>query len=87
MRKCASGVDAVFTNAAQAAGYRDVLAQFNGVTTLIWGKQDAITEPSDAEEMPERVEVHLVENAGHMPHMEAFGAVNELLHRHVRRQT
>ena len=46
---------------------------------IMWGERDAILSPAAAQGLPSSVEVVLVENAGHMPHMEAASTVNNKL--------
>ena len=46
---------------------------------IIWGEQDRILPSDHAGHAPERAEVHVLAGAGHSPHMEAPGEVNELL--------
>ena len=43
---------------------------------ILWGARDAILNPAAAEGLPASVEVVRLENAGHMPHLEAASAVN-----------
>lgn len=44
---------------------------------IIWGKEDQIVPMP--EDVPANVRFEIIENAGHMPQMEAAGAVNRLL--------
>lgn len=44
---------------------------------LIWGTQDRIVPPPHPESVP--VPVHLLEDAGHMPHVEAASRVNDII--------
>ena len=46
---------------------------------IIWGDRDAILDPAAAQGLPSSVEVIRVQDVGHMPHMEAAGAVNRKL--------
>jgi pyruvate dehydrogenase E2 component (dihydrolipoamide acetyltransferase) len=69
---------------AQVASYRKGLVEFNGPATVVWGQKDAIADPMAVQGLPERITIHLVPNVGHLPHMEAAGAVNEILVAHVR---
>lgn len=46
---------------------------------IIWGDKDNIAPVSQANELADYFEVHLVEDAGHMVHMEAASNVNELI--------
>jgi pyruvate dehydrogenase E2 component (dihydrolipoamide acetyltransferase) len=44
-------------------------------TLVIWGAADRVVPPAQ----PDGVEVHLLDGAGHSPHMEAAGEVNRLM--------
>jgi pyruvate dehydrogenase E2 component (dihydrolipoamide acetyltransferase) len=44
-------------------------------TLIVWGGADRVVPPTE----PAGAEVHLIEGAGHSPHMEAAGDVNRLL--------
>jgi pyruvate dehydrogenase E2 component (dihydrolipoamide acetyltransferase) len=44
-------------------------------TLIVWGAADRVVPPAE----PQGAEVHLIEGAGHSPHMEAAGDVNRLL--------
>jgi pyruvate dehydrogenase E2 component (dihydrolipoamide acetyltransferase) len=46
---------------------------------VIWGRDDRIMPPAHAEGLPDSVAVTMIENAGHMPQMEAAAKVNRLI--------
>jgi pyruvate dehydrogenase E2 component (dihydrolipoyllysine-residue acetyltransferase) len=46
---------------------------------IIWGTKDNIALVSQANDLTDDFEVHLIEDAGHMIHMEAASKVNELI--------
>ena len=46
---------------------------------VIWGAEDRIIPPQQAEGLPASVPVHRIAGAGHMPHMEAAAEVNQLI--------
>ncbi len=71
-----------FAGGVQAAQFRDALAKFPIPVLAIWGAQDRVISPGDADGLPTNVIVHRIEAAGHMPHMESAGAVNSLLANH-----
>jgi pyruvate dehydrogenase E2 component (dihydrolipoamide acetyltransferase) len=50
---------------------------------IVWGREDGIIPVSHAEALHGRVPVHLIEGAGHLPHMEKSGEVNRLIDRFV----
>lgn len=46
---------------------------------LIWGAEDRIVPPPDADLIPVGMPFHLLPGAGHMPHVEAASRVNALI--------
>jgi pyruvate dehydrogenase E2 component (dihydrolipoamide acetyltransferase) len=63
----------------QTASFRDLVQEGRVPVMIIWGERDAILNPAAAQGLPSSVEVVRVENAGHMPHMEAASTVNSKL--------
>ncbi|PPQ29221.1 acetoin dehydrogenase dihydrolipoyllysine-residue acetyltransferase subunit [Rhodopila globiformis] len=62
----------------------DITASVAGLAMavqLIWGADDRIVPETHA--LAARVPVHVVEHAGHLPHMEKAGAVNDLIRRFI----
>ena len=66
----------------QAADFRGLVDEMRVPFLVIWGEQDAVLDPAAAKRLPNSVEVVLIGKVGHMPHLEAAGAVNERLIRH-----
>ena len=85
------GVAAALAKIAEAwfAGGRQSLDLTAQVTALelpvqiIWGREDRILPVSHAEALASRLPVHILNDAGHLPHMEKAGEVNRLLKRLV----
>ena len=50
---------------------------------LIWGKDDRIIPLAHAEALKEKLPVHIIDDAGHLPHMEESGEVNRLITRFI----
>ncbi len=50
---------------------------------LIWGRDDRIIPVTHAETLAARLPVHLLADAGHLPHMEKSAAVNALIRRFI----
>jgi pyruvate dehydrogenase E2 component (dihydrolipoyllysine-residue acetyltransferase) len=50
---------------------------------LIWGRDDRIIPVAHAEALAGRLPVHLLDEAGHLPHMEQAGEVNRLIARFI----
>ena len=46
---------------------------------VIWGREDRILPASHAEGLPRRVKVHVIDDAGHLVHMEKAAEVNDLI--------
>ena len=72
--------DAVFPDGRQAGVLSPRLAELAVPLQVIWGSEDRIVPASHAADLPEKVRVHLLEEVGHMPQMEAAGEVNRLIH-------
>ncbi|MGE3774823.1 MAG: acetoin dehydrogenase dihydrolipoyllysine-residue acetyltransferase subunit [Gammaproteobacteria bacterium] len=66
---------------AQRVDLRPVLNAVGCPVQLLWGSADRIVPPAQAEGLPASVAVHLIDGAGHLPHLEAASAVNALLKR------
>jgi pyruvate dehydrogenase E2 component (dihydrolipoamide acetyltransferase) len=70
---------AAFPDGHQHAALRDALAAANVPRQVIWGRADRIIPAAHAEGLPAGVHVHLLDGAGHLPHMEKSGEVNRLM--------
>ncbi|MGA8754782.1 MAG: acetoin dehydrogenase dihydrolipoyllysine-residue acetyltransferase subunit [Stellaceae bacterium] len=85
------GVEAALTAIAQAwfADGRqhlyltDRLRQLTIPVQLIWGRDDRIVPVSHAEALAAQVPVHILDAAGHLPHMEKAGEVSRLIRHFV----
>jgi pyruvate dehydrogenase E2 component (dihydrolipoamide acetyltransferase) len=66
-----------FPHGVQRAGWADTLG---GVPTqIIWGREDRIIPVAHGEALIGKLPVHIIEQAGHLPHMEKSGEVNRLI--------
>jgi len=72
-------VDTIFSSGTQAIDYREALAGWNGAVQIIWGREDRVIPPSHAEGLPESIDVTVLDEAGHMVHMEQARAVTDRL--------
>ncbi|MDB5362911.1 MAG: alpha/beta hydrolase [Rhodospirillales bacterium] len=54
---------------------------------LIWAVDDRVVKMPAAESMPPRLDLHLIEVGGHLPHIMASDRVNRLLGNFIRAQT
>jgi pyruvate dehydrogenase E2 component (dihydrolipoamide acetyltransferase) len=68
-----------FPGGRQAVTLRDRIGDAGAPVQVIWGAADAILPAHHSEGLPAPIVVHVLEQAGHMPHMERAGDVNRLL--------
>jgi pyruvate dehydrogenase E2 component (dihydrolipoamide acetyltransferase) len=64
----------------------DLRGALEGATVpalVIWGDKDAIIPANQSQNLPARIKVEHIGDAGHMPMMEAAGAVNRLILGHL----
>jgi len=85
------GVSAALARIAEAwfASGRQLLDVKERITALampvqvIWGREDRIIPVTHAEALASRFPVHIIEQAGHLPHMEKAGEANRLVKRFI----
>src|SRR5215469_12525521 len=85
------GVSAALTKIAEAwfpAGRQSLdlagqIATLSSPVQIIWGSEDRIIPVAHAEALAARLPVHIIEQAGHLPHMEKAGEVNRLIDRFI----
>ena len=70
---------AAFAGNRQALVLRDRLGEVVAPVQVIWGRQDRIVPAAHAAGLPDGIAVHLLDDAGHMAHMERAGDVNALI--------
>jgi len=75
----ASLADAVFPDGVQAHSLIPALHRLEMPVRIVWGKKDAIIPWKHALNAPGRVALHLFDNLGHLPHVEAPDEVGLLL--------
>ncbi len=68
-----------FPNGRQRVALSDVVATLKLPAQIIWGREDRIIPVAHAEAFASRLPVHILEQTGHLPHMEKSGAVNRLI--------
>ena len=78
-RPCAASRRRSSPAAARETGPEGQLAQLSVPAQAIWGRQDKVLPAKHAEALPQNVAVHLLDDIGHMPHMEAAAEVNRLI--------
>jgi pyruvate dehydrogenase E2 component (dihydrolipoamide acetyltransferase) len=72
-----------FPNGSQRLGLAASLAGLRLPVQLIWGRDDQIIPAAHAEAFGGSLPVHVLDAAGHLPHMEKAGEVNRLIARFV----
>ena len=75
-----------FPNGVQRVGNTKIAANLGVPVQLIWGRDDRIIPLAHAEALAGRIPVHIIEAAGHLPHMEKSGEVNRLIARFIAAQ-
>ena len=75
--------DVAFSDGRQAGSLRALLDELRVPCQVIWGRDDRIIPAGHAEGLPESVTVHVLDDAGHMAHMEKSSDVNDLISRAV----
>ena len=68
-----------FPNGVQRVASSEIVGAIDVPTQIIWGRDDRIIPVSHAEALAGRVPVHIIDGAGHLPHMEKSGEVNRLI--------
>ncbi|MGH7095360.1 MAG: acetoin dehydrogenase dihydrolipoyllysine-residue acetyltransferase subunit [Stellaceae bacterium] len=72
-----------FPNGVQRASGAEIAARLSMPTQIIWGREDRIIPVAHAEALAGRLPVHILDHAGHLPHMEKAAEVNRLIARFV----
>ena len=74
---------ALFPGGQQAAVLRDRLSEVEVPVQVIWGKADRIVPADHAAGLPGTVAVKILDDTGHLAHMERAGEVNGLIEAQV----
>jgi pyruvate dehydrogenase E2 component (dihydrolipoyllysine-residue acetyltransferase) len=72
-----------FPGSRQAIDLTDRLAALAAPVQIIWGRDDRIIPAAQGEALAGRVPLHILDSAGHLPHMEKSAEVNRLIARFV----
>jgi pyruvate dehydrogenase E2 component (dihydrolipoamide acetyltransferase) len=72
-----------FPGGRQALDLRATLGALPLPVQLIWGADDRIIPPAQAEALAATLPVHIVDGVGHLPHMEKSGKVTRLIARFI----
>lgn len=70
---------ALFRGGRQAGGLPAIIQSLPVPAQIIWGRDDRIIPVAHAEALVGRLPVHIIDGAGHLPHMEKAGDVNRLI--------
>jgi pyruvate dehydrogenase E2 component (dihydrolipoyllysine-residue acetyltransferase) len=68
-----------FPNGVQRMGLEPIAQEPHVPTQLIWGHEDRIIPVAQAQALAGKLPVHILDRAGHLPHMEKAGEVNRLI--------
>ena len=71
--------DAWFAAGRQSLDLTAQIVTLERPVQIIWGREDRVIPVSHAEALADRLPVHILEQAGHLPHMEKAGEVNRLI--------
>jgi pyruvate dehydrogenase E2 component (dihydrolipoyllysine-residue acetyltransferase) len=75
-----------FPGGQQSVDLADRLGTLKLPMQIIWGREDRIIPVAHAQALAARFPVHIVDEAGHLPHMEKAGEVNRLINRLIENQ-
>jgi pyruvate dehydrogenase E2 component (dihydrolipoamide acetyltransferase) len=75
-----------FPGGRQRVALGDAVTGLKLPVQIIWGREDRIIPVAHAEALASRVPVHILEQTGHLPHMEKAGEVNRLIKRLIENQ-
>ena len=76
--------EAWFADGRQSLDLTGRLATLKMPVQLVWGRNDRIISVAHAEALAARLPVHIVDAAGHLPHMEKSAEVNRMIGEFVR---
>lgn len=75
--------EAWFPGGAQRQLLADRLAAVTAPAQIIWGRDDRIVPAAHGEALAGKLPVHILDNTGHLPHMEKSAEVNRLIGRFI----
>jgi pyruvate dehydrogenase E2 component (dihydrolipoamide acetyltransferase) len=73
-----------FAGGRQSLDLTGRIAALTMPVQLVWGRNDRIIPIAHAEALAARLPVHVIDAAGHLPHMEKAGEVNRLIGKFIR---
>lgn len=72
-----------FPNGIQRAGWAAIVPELTMPVQIIWGREDQIIPAAHGEALAGKLPAHILDGAGHLPHMEKSAEVNRLIARFV----
>jgi pyruvate dehydrogenase E2 component (dihydrolipoamide acetyltransferase) len=72
---------ACFAGGRQSLELEPRLGEISVPTQVIWGREDRILPATHSEGLPAAISVTVIEEAGHLVHMEKSAEVNDLIER------
>jgi pyruvate dehydrogenase E2 component (dihydrolipoamide acetyltransferase) len=75
--------DEWFPNGVQRANWAELAKSLSVPTQIIWGRDDGIIPAAHGAALGGDVPVHILDDSGHLPHMEKSAEVNRLIARFV----
>jgi pyruvate dehydrogenase E2 component (dihydrolipoamide acetyltransferase) len=75
--------EAWFPGGRQSVNLTGQIAALKTPVQIIWGREDRIIPVAQAEALAARLPVHIMDQAGHLPHMEKAGEANRLIKRFI----
>jgi pyruvate dehydrogenase E2 component (dihydrolipoamide acetyltransferase) len=76
-------IEGAFAGGRQALQLTGRLGELSVPVQVVWGRKDRIIPVRHTEGLPNSVRVHVLDDAGHMVHMEKAAEVNQLIERFV----
>ncbi|MFL5335742.1 MAG: acetoin dehydrogenase dihydrolipoyllysine-residue acetyltransferase subunit [Geminicoccaceae bacterium] len=74
---------AAFAGGRQNLELNDRLREIRAPVQVIWGRQDRILPVAHSEGLPASIKLTVLDNAGHLVHMEKAAEVNAMVEKHV----
>ncbi len=71
--------DTVFAGGQQTGSLRPHLSGLQVPCQVVWGREDRILPVSHSAGLPDAMPVHILDGAGHLPHMEKSAEVNAII--------
>ena len=78
--------EAWFAGGRQAIDLTGPISELGLPVQIIWGRDDRIIPVDHAKALAARLRVHILDQAGHLPHMEKAGEVNRLIKQLIENQ-